>query len=82
MSRNVVKRVEHPDGKCRLEIMQNRDGTFSFDEFVFDEVDKAFCLVRPQYRSVGRMASQEECLAEAKGRIPWLAEATDDASTS
>ena len=79
--KNDVQRIVGQSGKRRLDIFENEDGTFSFDELRFDEQEKCFCLLRPRSGTLGRMASLKECLAEAKGRIPWVAEAIDDAST-
>ena len=72
--RNIVQKIYDPSGKRLVEIFQNPDGTFSFDEFFFDDEDKAFCFVRnrDQGYSVSRTATLEEALTEAKGRVAWL----------
>jgi hypothetical protein len=72
--RNIVKRIDHPNGACRLEIFQNPNGTFTFDQFLFDERKRVFFPVSTGGRSLPRTASAEEALAEAKGRIAWLSE--------
>ncbi len=75
----VVRKIYDPSGKRLVEITQNPDGTFTFDEFFFDEAEKAFCFVKHprQDYSVSRTATIEEALAEAKGRIAWLSEIAD-----
>jgi len=73
--RDVVKRIDHPNGKRYVEIFRNSsDGTFTFEEFFLDERENAFCPVAGQSRALSRMASVEEALKEARSRIRWLGE--------
>lgn len=70
----ILQGMDSPDGTRRVEFFQNSDGTFSFDEFRFDEEENAWCFHVSAPRSFPRTASLEEAVQEARGRINWLAE--------
>ncbi len=73
--RDVVKTIDHPNGKPRLEFVRNpSDGTFTFEEFVLDEQENVFCPLRAKNRSLSRTESIEAAFKEARSRIEWLKE--------
>jgi hypothetical protein len=71
--RDVVKLIHHSDGKRYVEIVRSDlDGTFSFEEFVLDEEENAFCPSAAHGHSFSRFASLEDVLTEAQMHIRWL----------
>ena len=69
----IVKRIVHPAGKYRLEIYRRLNGTFGFEEFMFEPDEQVWCMLSHR-RSVGVFDSEETALAEATARIAWVAE--------
>jgi hypothetical protein len=74
--KNDYRKIDRPDGKRRVEFFQNPDGTFSFEELFFLEREEVFCPVQGSGKHISRTPSMDDAVREAKGRIPWLSEAS------
>ena len=69
----TVKQGTHPGGKRRLEIYRRLNGTFGFAEFAYQPDEQAWCILSHR-RSEGIFDTEETAMAEAAGRIDWVAE--------
>jgi hypothetical protein len=71
MGNKVLASLENPYGDHCVDIFSREDGTFGFEEYRRDPEDGArwFSL----HRYSGQVFTREEdALAQAKARVPWL----------
>lgn len=75
---SVVRELIARDGKRKVQIFQRADGSFGFESAYFSEDPFEMCWVRERAFSVCIAASQEIAEREARGRIDWLSDESDD----
>jgi hypothetical protein len=72
-SASVVRRIQSPDHLRRVEIYRRDNGTFGFSALRWDE--EVACFVPFGRYAESFSDSLDRAVAEASGRVEWLAEA-------
>lgn len=71
----LVKTVEHQDGRQRVAFYQRDNGTYFYEPQLWCEYEYHACWEPHSQRIIGIYDSLETAEREAMGNIPWLAEA-------
>jgi hypothetical protein len=67
----VIETVVSERGDRKVEIYRRDNGTFGFDEYIWDEEDRAWCQLGGGIHSYAVIDTLERSIAEAKARVSW-----------
>lgn len=72
-----IKMLVTPDGQRRVEIFRRKDGSFGFAAETFSAHPRERCWYPWGHHSECYAPDAATAEAEARGRIPWLADASE-----
>jgi hypothetical protein len=74
----IVKEFVAPDGKRKLQVFRRDDGSFGFESLRFSEEPLEMCWIPHGPFSECFAPTAEIAEDEARGRVDWLRDETDD----
>jgi hypothetical protein len=67
----VVEKIVSEAGDRMVEVYRRDNGTFGFDEYLWDADEAAWCQLGGGAHSYGIFDTLERAIAEAKARVAW-----------
>ena len=73
----TIQTIQDEEGKRRVIIFQRADGTFGFEEERYSDDELEQCWIPYGRYFISICDTYETALSEARGRVDWLASASE-----